>query len=73
VTVFESLQAVMNPPQLSSPDAMTPAERAAEIAAILTRAVERHLLAPAPHESAVRLGFLPDQRVHTTPYQQERL
>src|SRR5581483_6165174 len=73
VTVFESLQAVMNPPQLSSPEAMTPAARAAEITAILAAAIVRTLVASELKQREVGLGFLPDQRVHTTPYQQERL
>jgi hypothetical protein len=59
--------------ELPSPSEMPAVERAGEIATILATAIVR-TLAPAPSgQSAVGLGFLPDQRVHTTPYQQERL
>ena len=46
-------------------------ERASEIVTILAAAIARRYVATKPAESAVNLGFVPDQRVHTTPYQQE--
>ena len=52
---------------------MPAGERAAEITAILASAIVRTLAAPASTESPVGLGFVPDQRVHTTPYQQDTL
>ena len=59
--------------ELPSPSEMPAVERAGEIATILATAIVRTLaLAPLP-KSEVGLGFLPDQRVHTTPYQQETL
>ena len=58
---------------LPPPEALSPAERAAEITAILATAIVRSVLAAGPPESEVGLGFLPEQRVHTTPYQEERL
>ncbi len=48
---------------------MTADERAAEIITILAIAITRRYVANKPVESAVNLGFVPDQRVHTTPYQ----
>jgi hypothetical protein len=36
-------------------------------------AINRSYVANEPTENPVRLGFLPDQRVHTTPSQQEEL
>ena len=48
---------------------MTADERAAEIITILAIAITRRYVANKPAESAVNLGFVPDQRVHTTPYQ----
>ena len=44
-----------------------------EIAAILAAAIVRTLAADEPKQREVGLGFLPDQRVHTTPYQEEKL
>ena len=59
--------------ELSSPTVMSPTERAAEIASILALAIIRTHIAENEAHSAkqrdVDLGFLPDQRVHTTPYQ----
>ncbi len=63
----------MNNLKLASPSEMAPSARAGEITTILAAAIVRTLVGDEPHQSAVRLGFLPDQRVHTTPYQQERL
>jgi hypothetical protein len=59
--------------KLLSPAEMSPCARAREICAILATAINRSYVANEPAESPVRLGFLPDQRVHTTPSQQEEL
>ena len=59
--------------ELASPSEMSASARAGEITAILARAIVRTLLADDPNRREVGLGFLPDQRVHTTPYQQEKL
>ena len=59
--------------ELSSPSEMYASARAGEIAAILAAAIVRTVVAEAPKQREVGLGFLPDQRVHTTPYQQEKL
>ena len=59
--------------ELASPSEMSASARAGEIAAILAAAVVRTLGADEPEQRATSLGFLPDQRVHTTPYQQETL
>lgn len=65
----------MTTPNLPDPDEMTADERAAEIITILAIAITRSIaitrryVANKPVESAVNLGFVPDQRVHTTPYQ----
>ena len=69
----------MQIPTLPNPDAMSAEERAAEITSILAACLLRisaaHQEKPEqkPRNSEVRLGFLPDQRVHTTPSQQEEL
>ncbi|KAF7599434.1 MAG: hypothetical protein CGU28_05520 [Candidatus Dactylopiibacterium carminicum] len=59
--------------ELPSPAAMHPAARAAEITTILAAAITRSLVSGEPKPGAVRLGFLPNQRVHATPSQQEKL
>jgi hypothetical protein len=59
--------------ELPSPSEMTPVARAAEVTSILAAAIVRTLVAPEATEGTVRLGFLPDQRVHATPSQQEQL
>ncbi|GIX24392.1 MAG: hypothetical protein KatS3mg122_1623 [Caldimonas sp.] len=59
--------------ELPSPAEMSASARAGEITAILAAAIVRTLGSPGAEQSAVRLGFLPDQRVHTTPSQQEKL
>ena len=54
-------------------------ERVAEITTILATGLLRMCVAEdekfplIPRDSSVRLGFLPDQRVHTTPSQKEEL
>ncbi|MCM8614241.1 hypothetical protein [Accumulibacter sp.] len=55
------------------PESMSPRERAAEITTILAGAIVRTQLAQAGKRRESALGFLDDQRVHTTPYQDERL
>lgn len=62
--------------ELASPSEMSASARAGEITAILAVAIVRTVVAEAPKapkQREVGLGFLPDQRVHTTPYQQEKL
>ena len=59
--------------ELASPSEMSASARAAEITTILAAAIVRTQLAQAAKQREVGLGFLPDQRVHTTPYQQEKL
>ncbi|MDI6750535.1 MAG: hypothetical protein ACOY6N_11580 [Pseudomonadota bacterium] len=59
--------------ELASPSEMSAGGRAGEITAILAAAIVRTFADTDPKESKVGLGFLPSQRVHTTPYQQERL
>jgi len=59
--------------KLLSPAEMSPCARAREICAILATAITRSYVATEPAESSVHLGFVPDQRVHTTPSQQEEL
>ena len=63
----------MNNIELSPPSDMSASARAAEITTILAAAIVRTVGAEAPKQREVGLGFLPDQRVHTTPYQQETL
>lgn len=59
--------------ELASPSEMTASARAGEITAILARAIVRSFVAEKPEHREVGLGFLPNQRVHTTPYQEEKL
>ncbi len=63
--------------ELPTPTAMSAAGRSAEITSILASAIIRTQLAEDEAHSAkqreVGLGFLPNQRVHTTPYQTSRL
>ena len=59
--------------ELVSPSDMSASARAGEITAILAAAIVRTVVAEAPKQREVGLGFLPDQRVHTTPYQTEKL
>ena len=59
--------------ELASPSEMTASASAGEITAILAAAIVRTVVAEAPKQREVGLGFLPDQRVHTTPYQEEKL
>ena len=59
--------------ELASPAEMSASARAGEITAILAAAIVRTLVADEPKAGEVGLGLLPDQRVHTTPYQQEKL
>ena len=59
--------------ELASPSEMSASARAGEITAILAAAIVRTVLANEPKAREVGLGLLLDQRVHTTPYQQEKL
>ena len=59
--------------ELASPAEMSASARAGEITAILAAAIVRTLVADEPNQRANSLGFLPDQRVHATPYPQEKL
>lgn len=63
----------MKPIKLNPPKQMTPRQRAAEITSILAAAIVRtHASGQAATEQIERqvgLGFMPDQRVHTNPYQ----
>ena len=63
--------------ELASPPEMSASARAGEITAILANAFVRTFVAEVPKQRANStkkgLGFLPDQRVHTTPYQEEKL
>ena len=59
--------------ELASPSEMSASDRAGEITAILAAAIVRTLAGDDQKQREVGLGFLPDQRVHTTPYQQETL
>ena len=59
--------------ELASPTEMSASARAGEIAAILAAAIVRTLAADEPKQREVSLDLLPDQRVHTTPYQEEKV
>lgn len=59
--------------ELASPSEMSASARAGEITTILAAAIVRTLAGDDQKQREVGLGFLPDQRVHTTPYQQETL
>ena len=63
--------------ELASPSEMSASARAGEIAAILAAAIVRTLVADELKQRANStrggLGFLPDQRVHTTPYHEEKV
>jgi hypothetical protein len=63
----------MNNIKLASPLEMSASARAGEITAILAAVIVRTLVGNEQKQREVGLGFLPDQRVHTTPYQQEKL
>ncbi|MGE0964724.1 hypothetical protein ACQF4K_25305 [Ralstonia pseudosolanacearum] len=67
------LEAVMKSIELPCPSRLSPGERATEITTILASAIVRTFTAPSATESVVGLGFVPDQRVHATPYQRETL
>ena len=59
--------------ELAFPSEMTASARAAEITAILAAAIVRTFVADEPRQREIGLGFVADQRVHTTPYPQEKL
>jgi hypothetical protein len=70
---LQFLESVMNNIALASPSEMSARARAGEIASILAAAIVRSVVANQPKLREVGLGFAPDQSVHTTPYQQEKL
>lgn len=59
--------------ELASPSEMSASARAAEITSILAAAIVRTLAGDDQNQREVGLGFLPGQRVHTTPYQKEKM
>ena len=59
--------------ELASPREMSASARAAEITTILAAAIVRTHAIDKQKQSANELVFLPDQSVHTTPYQKKRL
>ena len=59
--------------ELASPSEMSACARAGEITTIVAAAITRSLVSDSPRNGEVTLGFVPDQRVHTTPYQKEKL
>ena len=59
--------------ELASPSEMSASARAGEITSILAAVIVRTLVADESKQREVGLGFLPDQRVHTTPYPKEKL
>ncbi len=63
----------MNNLELASPSEISASAPAAEITAILASAIVRIFVARNPKQREVGLGFLPGQRVHTTPSQQQEL
>ena len=63
----------MNNLELAPPTEISASSRAGEITTILAAAIIRTFAGDGPHQREVGLGFLPDQRVHTTPYQKEKL
>ncbi len=58
--------------ELASPSEMSASARAGEITTILAAAIVCTLAGDDQKQREVGLGFLPDQRVHTTPYQKDR-
>ena len=63
----------MNNIEINPPSEMSASARAAEITTILAAAIVRTQLVQAVKQRDFDLGLLPDQRVHTTPYQEKRL
>ena len=59
--------------KLVSPSEMSACARAGEITTILAAAIVRTLFTNELKKREVGLGFLPEQRVHTPPYQEEKL
>ena len=59
--------------ELASPSKMSASARADEIATILAAAIIRTHVTSQQTQKAIDLDFLPKQRVHTTPYQEEKL
>lgn len=61
----------MNTIELPTPAMMSASARAAEITRILAAAMIRSQISQPEKSRTPDLGFLPDQRVHATPYLQE--
>ena len=59
--------------ELASPAEMSARARAGEITTIVAAAIVRTFVTNDPNNREVGLGFVPDQRVHATPYQDPRL
>ena len=59
--------------ELASPSEMSASARVGEITSILAAVIVRTLAGDDQKQREVGLGFLPDQRVHTTPCQKEKL
>jgi hypothetical protein len=57
----------MSPVTLSSPNQLSPEERAGEIAAIVAHSILRLYTENSEKERQVRLGFSAGKRVHSTP------
>lgn len=72
-----SLVPTMNRLALPDPAEMSASARAHEITTMLAAAIVRCVVVDEPKQRADSshkgLGFLANQRVHTTPYQQEKL
>ena len=59
--------------ELASPSEMSARARAGAITTIVAAAIVRSLVTNSPRNGEIGLGFVPDQRVHTTPYPKEKL
>ncbi|WP_367184457.1 hypothetical protein [Ferrovum sp.] len=59
--------------ELTNPSRMSGATRVGEITAILAAAIIRTLTGEDQKQREIGLGFMPDQRVHTTSYPPENL
>ncbi|WP_196297810.1 hypothetical protein [Xanthomonas albilineans] len=57
--------------ELAPPATLSASGRAQEITTILAAAIVRTFVAQVRPSAESGLGFLPDQSVYTTPYQQE--
>ncbi|WP_297505618.1 hypothetical protein [Ferrovum sp.] len=59
--------------ELTKPSRMSGVTRVGEITAILAAAIIRTITGEDQKQREICLGFMPDQRVHTTSYQPENL